>query len=403
MFRQSLIWIQPSNTIDSFWLSTADCIWDGPQWLKSKQCLKLEIYLELESLFKLSLRLPNASQADVINDLLMLKDLGGDKNALSRQAPAHTQPDTGTARAPHQVTSYSRDHTEKHQSIAFMEAYKDTFGEDYGTWRKPLSTRTSVYKSKAFAGLETAKIIDEAEKRYRYLWQKQKYSSAGDHENLKALRSTFEDSALVYIAKENAWCAPSQCVWVDSNVKIPEKASIADAYPSLEAFFTTVLEISKPTVEMYVDSLKAKAKGKASAALIKETMRLICSLGVGENDFSSLVEAKILPVKHANGVGSFSSASSKDEGVEFAIVENRIHWDAFKGKIVVLDFSLEEIRDTRPLLLAMGLGARFSSKLVKEVTDVSGGSRDHEMTRNLRIKSRAIVRYAIRHRTSIGT
>ena len=124
MFRHSLIWIQPSNTIDSFWLSTADCIWDGPQWLKSKQCLKLEIYLELEPLFKLSLRLPNASQADVISDLLMLKGLGGDKNALRRQAPAHTQSDIGTARAPYQVTSDSLDHTVRCQSITFMKAYK---------------------------------------------------------------------------------------------------------------------------------------------------------------------------------------------------------------------------------------------------------------------------------------
>ena len=264
-----------------------------------------------------------------------------------------------------------------------------------------MSTMTSVYKSKAFAGIETDKTIEEAEKRYLYLWQK--HSSPVNGENLEALRLTFEDSALVYIAKENAWCAPSQCVWVESNVKIPGKASIADTYPLLEAFFTTVLKISKPTVEMYVDSLEAEAKKeKASAALIKDTMRLICSLGVGEHDFSSLVEAKVLPVKLANGVGSFASASSKNECADFAIVENSIHWDAFKGKIVVLDFSLEEIRDTRPLLQAMGLKERFSSKLVKEVTDVSGGSQDHEMTRNLRIKSQAIVRYAIRHRTSIG-
>ena len=265
-----------------------------------------------------------------------------------------------------------------------------------------MGTKISVYKSKAFAGIEINKTIEEAEKRYHYLWQK--HSFPMDGENLKALRFTFENSALVYIAKENAWCAPSQCVWVEANVKIPGKASIADTYPSLEAFFTTVLKISKPTIEMYIDSLLAEAKKEeASAAAIKETMRLICSLGVGESDFSSLLEAEFLPVKLANGLGSFSSASSKNKGVDFAIVENSIHWNAFKGKIVVLDFSLEEIRDTRPLLLAMGLKGRFSSKLVKEVTDVSGGSQDHEMTRNLRIKSQAIVRYAIRHRTSTRT
>ena len=265
-----------------------------------------------------------------------------------------------------------------------------------------MSTKTSVYESKAFAGLETDKIIEEAEKRYDYLWWKHSFPTNDQNpESRKALRSTFEDSALVYIPKENAWCPPSQCVWVESSVKIPGKASIADAYPLKKTFFTTVLKISEPTVEMYVDSLKAEANGKASATQIKETMALICGLGVGETDLSSLVEAKVLPVKLANGVGSFASASSKDEFVDFAIMENTIHWDAFKGKIVVLDFSLEEIRDIRPLLLAMGLEERFSSKLVKEVTDVRGGSQDHEMTRNLRIKSQAIVRYVIRHRTSI--
>lgn len=221
-------------------------------------------------------------------------------------------------------------------------------------------------------------------------------------ESRKALRSFFEFSALVYIPEKNAWRPPSLCVWVESSVKIPWKASIADAYPLKKTFFTTVLKISAPTVEMYIDSLKAKAKEKASAAQLKETMALICGLGVGETDLSSLVEAKVLPVKLANGVGSFASASPKDNSVDFAIMENIIHWDAFKGKIVVLDFSLEEIRDTRPLLLAMGLEGRFSSKLVKEVTDVRGGCQDHEMTRNLRIKSQAIVRYVIRRRTLIG-
>ena len=270
--------------------------------------------------------------------------------------------------------------------------------------RKPLSAKTSVYKSKAFAGLESDKVIEEAEKRYYYLWQKHPFPMDDKNpESREALRSTFEFSALVYIPKENAWCPPSQCVWVEPNVKVPGKASIADAYPSLETFFTAILNIPKPTVEMYVDSMKAEAKGKASAAQIKITMKLICSLGIGEIDFSSLVEAKILPVKLANGERSFASASSKDECVDFAIVDNTIHWNAFEGKIGVLDFSLEEIRDTRPLLLAMGLKERFSSKLVKEVTDVTGGSQDHEMTRNLRMKSQAIVRYATRDRTLIGT
>ena len=99
-----MIWIPPSNRIDSAWLSTADCVWDGPQWLKSKQCLKLDIYLELEHLFKVSLRTPNASQIDVVNDLLLLKSHTEDKNVLRSQSTACTQSKIGTASMPYQVT-----------------------------------------------------------------------------------------------------------------------------------------------------------------------------------------------------------------------------------------------------------------------------------------------------------
>lgn len=423
MFRNPLIWIHPSNRIDSSWLSTADCVWEGPQWLKSKQCLKLEVYLELEPLFKVFLKTPDAAQVDVVNDLRMLKSHGGDKNAVRSQPAADTQQNIGTTRALYQASvDDSSGPNVKLQSITAMKAYKkysfevrntaidrqsvtyyvskELRLEDYDMWRKPLSAKTSVCKSEVFAGLEIDEITEEAEKRYHYLWQKHRFPMDDENtESRKALRFTFEDAALVYIPKENAWRPPSQCIWVESNVRIPGNASIADAYPSLETFFTKVLSVSKPTVEMYVESIKADAKGKASAARIKDTMRLICSLGVGESDFSSLVEAKVLPIKLANGVRGLASASSKDEYVDFAIVENTIHRDAFEGKIVVLDLSLEEIRDTRQLLLAMGLEERFSSRLVKEVTDVRGGSQDHDMTRNLRIKSQAIVRYAIRHGT----
>ncbi len=103
MFKRPLIWIQPPNKIDSTWLSTADCVWNGPQWLKSKQCLKLEFYLELKQLFKVSLRIPDASQRDVVNDLDMLK--------------SHS--------APYQVTSVTElGIPANFQSITSMKAYE---------------------------------------------------------------------------------------------------------------------------------------------------------------------------------------------------------------------------------------------------------------------------------------
>lgn len=259
--------------------------------------------------------------------------------------------------------------------------------------RKPLSATTLGNKIEAFAGLETNKIIEEAEKRYEYLWQKYYVStSSEDLGAWKSLRLTFEGSALVYVPKENVWYPPSKCVWIDSAVKIPGKVSIGDTYPLKKTFFTRILGISEPTIDMFIDSLKAQANGQATAVQIKETMGLICGLGIGQTDISGLTTANILPVKLANGICRFTSASSKDAFADFAIVDNAIHWDAFKDKISVLDFSLEEIRDTRPLLQAIGLEERFSSKLVKEVTDVKEGSQDHGMTKTLRIKSQAIIR-----------
>lgn len=125
MFRNPLIWIHPSNRIDSSWLSTADCVWEGPQWLKSKQCLKLEVYLELEPLFKVFLKTPDAAQVDVVNDLRMLKSHGGDKNAVRSQPAADTQQNIGTTGAPYQTSvDDSSGPNVKLQSITAMKAYK---------------------------------------------------------------------------------------------------------------------------------------------------------------------------------------------------------------------------------------------------------------------------------------
>lgn len=137
MFKHPVIWIQSSNRLDSTWASTAECVWDGPQWLKSKQYLKLDGYLELEPLFTVSLRIPDASQEDVLNDLLMLKGHMEDKNASRSQCTANTPLNTtfkfGTTNlritnTPYQITSIKDPNgtTENFQSITFMKAYENT-------------------------------------------------------------------------------------------------------------------------------------------------------------------------------------------------------------------------------------------------------------------------------------
>ena len=103
-----LIWIQPSNRIKSTWLSAADCVWDGPQWLKSKQCLKVKENIEFEHLFKISLGILDASQIHVLDDLDMLKSYGRE--------------------TPYQVTSFNEAVGSNRkwygQSIAFMAKFQ---------------------------------------------------------------------------------------------------------------------------------------------------------------------------------------------------------------------------------------------------------------------------------------
>ena len=72
----------------------------------------------------MSLRTPDASQIDVVNDLLILKSHSGEKNALTSQSTAYTQRKIGTAGAPYQVTSVEGAFgiTGNFQSITSMEA-----------------------------------------------------------------------------------------------------------------------------------------------------------------------------------------------------------------------------------------------------------------------------------------
>lgn len=104
------------------------------------------------------------------------------------------------------------------------------------------------------------------------------------------------------------------------------------------------------------------------------------------------MQERVLPIKLESGKTTFASAVPEGSSFAFAIMENNNQWHAFKDKVPILDFSLGEIEDTKPLLLALGLGAQFSSRLVKVVREVKGSILHREMTNELRNKSRAIAR-----------
>ena len=192
---------------------------------------------------------------------------------------------------------------------------------------------------------------------------------------------------MIYVPHEKAWFKPSQCVWAGPHVKIPGKACIAESYSQKKTFFTVVLKVVTPTVEMYVASLRNEAQKKTAASKLKEIMVLISNLGVKSRDVEGLQDTPVFPVRTSGGEIRLSSASSS-----FVILDTVAHRSAFESKITALDFSLEEIRDTKPFLLANGFQDRFSTMLVEEVTDVKAGEAQHEVAKGLRLKAKAVVR-----------
>ena len=102
--------------------SLRDCVWDGPQWLKLKQCFKIEFHFELEPLFKKFLKVSDAADVDIVNDLYMLKNHYREPNVMNSQSAAETQQNLVTVGAPFQRVLINS--SEKAQSNGVMKGCK---------------------------------------------------------------------------------------------------------------------------------------------------------------------------------------------------------------------------------------------------------------------------------------
>lgn len=149
-----------------------------------------------------------------------------------------------------------------------------------------------------------------------------------------------------------------------------------------------MLQIQKPDLQMYIQALKQLAKEKPpSIPRIKESIALISTMDPSESDLKSLRSANIFPARLPSGDVKLTNAS-----VDFAIVDRKEYEEAFKDKLITLDFSFNEVHTCRPFLLALDLGRRFMSAAVEEKTMVQGGLADRNLTDTLREKAHALFR-----------
>jgi hypothetical protein len=205
---------------------------------------------------------------------------------------------------------------------------------------------------------------------------------------LTSYSNWFEPLELVYFSKSQSWHSPESCIWAEERIQLPNKISLATEYKSLKTFFTRVLGVQEPNLEMHIQALTLKASQNPKQKEIVQEMMNICAFNP-KADYvrEKLADCKCFPVKNPNNQIQWRSAAGS-----FAIFDRQDYGKLFSGKISMLDFSREDVHSTEPILLALGLGGRYLSRAVSESTQVQDGNLDSQLTNDLRRKAYAICR-----------
>ncbi|KAG7284334.1 hypothetical protein NEMBOFW57_010706 [Staphylotrichum longicolle] len=172
------------------------------------------------------------------------------------------------------------------------------------------------------------------------------------------LKQIFEDEALI-CGLDNTWYTARDCLW-SSTTTIRGKLVLNSLYGDLRDFFVGSLGISELTPELVYDKLTAQDGPELSIEEAKETL-------VAFN--------------------AFLSAGSGTKG--FALMDRKLLGEDFAAVAKFLDFGMDEIRILQPLIQWLGLGDRYLSSTVKEITCA-----DRESTRPISFPHRDIRRKA---------
>lgn len=138
---------------------------------------------------------------------------------------------------------------------------------------------------------------------------------------------------------------------------------------------------------MHIRALQQRVMENANREDIIREMMNICALGPDPKEIEALSDCKCLPVKLPSGETKWLNKHAN-----FAIVDRREYGDVFRGKISMLDLSLEEVHSLKVILLGLGLHRFYTSIAVQETTSVQGGLINESLTESLRKKAYAICR-----------
>ncbi|KXX74826.1 Autophagy-related protein 9 [Madurella mycetomatis] len=210
------------------------------------------------------------------------------------------------------------------------------------------------------------------------------------------LRREFEDKGLIFATKNGqpSWHKISECLW-SSTTEIRGKITLNDDYEELSDFFISKLGVGTLTLQMVYDELLLTTS-RTPVRQLKNTIRSFNALLRTEQDAlcpQPLLEACIFPVRYADGVLKLRSAKT-----EFAIVDREHLAERLRGRIKMLDYTLEQVWRLQPFFEWAGLQGRYLSVAVKEITSVARSECETrpmlEPSRDIKRKAHALLRVA---------
>ena len=207
-------------------------------------------------------------------------------------------------------------------------------------------------------------------------------------------RESFETGALIYFDHNGTpgWHKPSECVWSETT-HIHGKISVNAQYSDLKDLFVETLRVPQLDLAMVLDQLLAARSLNLPVLEVKELLKTLNSFLRTESNPPSpsrLFNAQIFPVREPSSSDAILCTSS----TQFTLIDRDGPPSEFRDMVRVLDFTMQEIRQLKPLLAWTGLEDRYLSRSMRETSCLGDGvaapiSQPH---RDLRRKAHALLR-----------
>lgn len=197
---------------------------------------------------------------------------------------------------------------------------------------------------------------------------------------------------MIYDRLGKTWAPTSSCLW-HQDAQIPRKVALRNQYADLKELFVKTLKVKIPNIGMLVDELSLVVRSKLTVNEVKSLIWQINSFSPSSSALEKLKTLPILPVKVASNQSDPPVLREREQ--RFCIIDRQPLADAFQGKIDLLDFNLEEVRNLQPFLSSLALHDRYLSHAVAETTCFQGETREPngKLTKQLRSHAHAFARF----------